>query len=152
MNTTTAIDQRTLEAAYGAYRLTLRKSSGNRAEGRSGSRKQSALKIVSERYHIPVGELKRAIRSMDEERGIGHEHTAAYQQRLDYQLAAAELEKQNTGKCPLCDDRRDSWTLRTEDDPDEVRVRVDPFEVEIYGELKPLLSCLGCYFAIDSEI
>ena len=99
-----------------------------------------------------MGELKGLVRAMEKERGISHEHPESYQRWVDYWAAAAELEKQNTGHCPVCDDRRDKWILQPEDGADEVKVRIDPFESEIYNRLDPLLSCLGCYFAIESEI
>lgn len=156
MDTISSLDQRTAEAAYSAYRAALKaarkRAAAAEEDSRAGARKQAALKIVSERYRIPIGELKGLIRAMDEERGIGHEHPEAYQRWVDYFAAAAELEKQNTGKCSVCDDRRDRWVLQPEDGPDEVKVRVNPYDAEIEEQLRPLLSCLGCYFVIESEI
>lgn len=146
------VDERTATAAFSSYRAYLKSISKNRADGRSGSRKQSALRVVSERYQIPIGKLKRFVQTMEAERGIVHEHTESYERQLAYQKAAEELEKTNTGACPLCDDRRDRWNLQPSDGPDEVKVRANPYEIEIYGELKPMLSCLGCYFVIETDI
>lgn len=156
MDTQTVVDQRTVEAAYSAYRAALKASRKRAAaaveDSRAGARKQAALKIASQRYRIPMGELKVLIRAIEKRHGISHEHPVAYQEWVNYWAAATELEKQNTGHCPICDDLRDKWILDPADGPDEVKVRLDPFESEIYGALDPLLSCLGCYFAIESEI
>jgi len=147
-----AVDPRTAEAAYSSYRSALRISRNLQELERTGSRKQEALKIASGRYRIPLGQLKRLVLAMDAERGIVHEHPQSYQRELDYRKAAAELEETSTGVCPQCDDARDRWNLKPEDGPDEVKVRVNPYEVEISGVLKPMLSCLGCYLAVDSDI
>lgn len=156
MDTITSLDQRTAEAAYSAYRAALKaarkRAAAAEEDSRAGARKQAALKIASQRYRIPMGELKVLIRAIEKQHGISHEHPAAYQRWADYWAEAADLEKQNTGHCPICDDRRDRWILQPEDGPDEVKVRLDPYEAEIEDALSPLLSCLGCYFAIESEI
>ncbi len=146
------VDERTATAAFSSYRAYLKSLSKNRADGRSGPRKQSALRVVSERYRIPIGQLKRLVQAMEEECGIVHSHTESYERELVYRKRAAELEKTNTGACPLCDDRRDRWSLRGDEGPDEVKVRVNPYEIEIYGNFKPMLSCLGCYFDIETDI
>lgn len=156
MDAQTVVDQRTVEAAYSAYRATLRaarkRAAATAEDSRAGARKQAALKIASQRYRIPMGELKVLIRAIEKRHGISHEHPAAYQEWVDYWTAAAELEKQNTGHCPVCDDRRDRWILQPEDGPDEVKVRINPFVAEIEDELWPMLSCLGCYFVVESDI
>lgn len=156
MDAQTVVDQRTVEAAYSAYRAALRAARKRAAtageDSRAGGRKQAALKIASQRYRIPMGELKVLIRAIEKQHGISHEHPAAYQRWVDYWAEGSELEEKNTGHCPICDDRRDRWILDPADGPDEVKVRLNPYDAEIEERLRPLLSCLGCYFVIESEI
>lgn len=131
---------------YSAYRMTLR---GLRKSGpqRAGARKQRAREIVSERYKLPISQVKSIVRKFDEEIQLVREHDPAYLMELKYRQEADELfaAHGNSPSCPHC------GNVPTEAG-DVVRVRVNPYEEEVNGEFKPLLSCFRCYLAFRDAI
>ena len=126
-----ATDDRTLEAAYSCYRAVIGVKRNLQSGERAGARKQEALKIASDRYRIPMGQLKR---------GIVHEHTESYKRELAFLEEAGELEKQNIGVCRECKGERDSGDFPDPEYFREVRVRLNPHLSELQGRLVPALS------------
>lgn len=54
------------DRVYGNYRTALR-SMPHTAGSRAGSRKQRARVLISERFHLPISEVKRIVQKKDGE-------------------------------------------------------------------------------------
>lgn len=70
------------QAIYNNYRAALR-SMPHTAGSRAGERKQRALKLTADRYHIPVSEVKEIVRNLDEVNGISHDQDPNYLRKLE---------------------------------------------------------------------
>lgn len=142
------LDEKVEKTVYSAYRQTLakmKKHSDSR-DTRASELKQRALKVVADRYHVRIGDVKRTVRKKDEEIGLTHEHTDNYLKELEYQKAAvALLEKHKDTKiCPHCEREAVEEIL--------VRVRVNPYRAELYEEMVPIYSCYECYRETSYDI
>lgn len=135
-----------IESIYGAYRLNLkalRKAGPNRA----GARKQVALKNTADRYHVPISLVKAIAREQDALNGITHEHDVNYQAELDLMKKAEALlaAHGNNPACPEC------GKIPTEPG-DVVRIRIDPYDLNIHGTKDVMLSCFMCYLTMEDYI
>jgi hypothetical protein len=135
-----------IESIYGAYRLNLkalRKAGPNRA----GARKQLALKNTADRYRVPISLVKSIAREQDALAGITHEHDVNYQAELDLIKKADALiaTHGNNPACPSC------GNVPTEPG-DTVRVRLDPFDLNVHGIKDVMLCCFMCYLKIEDQI
>ena len=67
------------------------------------------------------------------------------QDAINFQRAVEEIELANEGNrvCPSCE---------REVPEEELRVRMDPFEIKIHNRLKPLYSCGDCYDEVELDI
>lgn len=135
-----------IESIYGAYRLNLkalRKAGPNRA----GARKQVALKNVADRYHVPISLVKAIAREQDALSGITHEHDVNYQAELDLMNKAKALLSAH-GNNPVCPSCKNVPT----EPGDVVRIRLDPFELNVNGVKDVMLSCFMCYLGVEDGI
>lgn len=133
------------ETIYNAYRLTLRalkKSSSERGRhddglNRAGSRKQIALKTVSDRYHVRVRDVVRIVKKGDAAAGVEHEHDHRYlfELELSKRIESVRKELADDPSCQICG---------TTDHDALIRVRY--FE----GEESVRKTCFPCYFRSDS--
>lgn len=135
-----------IESIYGSYRLNLkalRKSGPQRA----GARKQLALKNTADRYHVPVSLVKSIAREQDSLNGITHEHDAAYLAELALVKKAQALlaAHGDNPACPVC------GKVPTEPG-DTVRVRVDPYDLNVHAVKDVTLSCFICYLNLEESI
>lgn len=76
------------KAVYDNYRASIRaqrKSSGG--AGRTGNRKQVALKATADRYFIPISQVKGIVREGDLANGIIHEYTEPYKRELAFKAS-----------------------------------------------------------------
>lgn len=124
---------------YSAYRSALKKQRHQRA----GARKQAALHMTADRYHVPVSTVKKVAQAHDVSAGITHEHTEEYAKRLAYYLAAEARQAAydaNPVGCPNCGSH------------EEVKVRADPVDLEIYDVFTVTLACIDCYEQMEMEV
>lgn len=128
------------EKVYGAYRSTLRKMTGNRA----GARRNAARHIIVERYNVSFRDLKKIVQEGDAIHGVEHPHTPEYLAKLKFATDARLLEEEYSSYtgCPQCKNV----------DAFEVRVRVNPFDIEVYSEYNPLYTCFECYLKIGEDV
>ena len=127
---------------YNDYRNllnNLRENSRNR-DSRASERKQKALKMVSDKRKISIGEVKRLIRKIDENKGLKHEQA---QESKDLFLIKSEykrLQEKLPGEfsCSLCTN-----TATHGDNPALIRYRYRYMKEE-NGIRIPVLS-LMCY-------
>lgn len=61
-------------------------------------------------------------------------------------VAEIELANEDNRVCPSCE--REISVL----DGAELRVRPNPYEIEIHGVLKPMYSCYDCYVEVEQDI
>lgn len=134
------------DRVYSNYRAVLR-SMPHTAGSRAGSRKQRARVLTSERYHLPISQVKSIVHAKDEANNITHEHTVAYQKKLEFDREAQELLSQH-GDNPACPHCKEVPTL----DIDRVRIWVSPYLAEIEGIIRPILCCTNCYDDLDADI
>lgn len=129
----------TEEKLYSRYRSILKGQKQNRA----GARKQAALAITADRYHVPISTVKKVAQAHDVSTGITHEHTAEYAKRLAYYLEAKPVQDAydaNPVGCRNCGSHK------------EVKVRPDPVDLEIYDVLTVTIACIDCYEQMELEV
>lgn len=143
----TSKDQTT--AIYNNYRAALR-AQPHTVASRAGARKQKALQITADRYHVPISEVKEIVRSLEGESKNDREQD--FQKNLDHlkylgnREAAAEVAAEKllsdqleiTGDpdhAPIC------TTCGTSDEKDLVRIRVNEIHEAKTGELDFTLQC-----------
>jgi hypothetical protein len=95
------------QSIYGEYRSALRalKNNSNSRESRASERKQKALKLVADRKHIRISEVKNIVRAGDAANGITHEHTDNYLEEFRIKglmTAAVEEFTANPVGCVIC--------------------------------------------------
>lgn len=137
------------KAIYDNYRASVRSQRKfESSDGRTSSRKQKAREQTAERYHVPISVVKNIVREYDELRGVTHEHDVKYLEDLEYARQAEELIEahgRNNKVCPICGNT-------PVEDGDSVRVRVDPYDSEIYQKYRPMLSCFNCYLNVSYDV
>lgn len=144
------MDTKTETAIYNNYRSALRianraSRSGSKSS-RAAERRNHARRQTVNRYNIPFTELKTIIAKHDELNGITHEHTEQYQYELALDLANKEYRK-NPHPCK----RINSEGVEC-GNTENVRVRWNPFELEIYGEHYAMTTCFECYLEVSYDI
>jgi hypothetical protein len=102
------------DSVYTTYRSSLRaqrKNDGGR--GRTGARKQNALKVAADRYGIPISKVKAIVRELDAANGITHEHPETYKFELAF-MAIFQEAKARLGEspCVVCDVEYSSGLVR----------------------------------------
>lgn len=126
---------------YNNYRSAL--TAINRCKGdHAAQRRNSARKITVDRYNVSFADLKRIIREQDEARGVTHEHPAGYALELERENEyAAAVEAYNANPVPCqCGNT------------ELVRVRVNPYEIEINDVWRLMVRCYECYRIIELDI
>jgi hypothetical protein len=130
---------RTEQSIYGEYRSVLRsikQQPGNR-NSRAADRKQQALKIVADRKHIRISEVKNIVRAGDAAKGITHEHTENYLEELRVENLLKEIQAEiliNPADCSVCLD----WD---EEPTTPVTVRLNGNLYEATGETEFNYRC-----------
>lgn len=135
-----------IESIYGSYRLNL-KALRKAGPQRAAARKQVALKNTADRYRVPISLVKAIAREQDALNGITHEHDVNYQAELDLMKKAETLlaAHGDNPACPSC------GKVPTEPG-DVVRVRINPFELNVNGVKDVMLSCFMCYLRVEDDI
>jgi len=146
-NTNTALVQDDVqeERIYTKYRHFLRSAAGhqphydqNRPNSRAAARRQQARKLTVEQFSIPFAEVKRIVAKHDALNGITHDHTPQYIRSLELMREQEKFDA-NPTPCPSCGN------------PENVRVRWEPFEYDVNDSYVPMVSCFVCYFMVEKE-
>ena len=87
---------------------------------------------------MPYAELKRIINTHDAANGITHEKGEDYYQKMEYENAVAAYEA-NPTPCSC-------------GSTEMVRVRVNPYYMEIHNEFKLGTLCYDCYREVESDV
>ena len=121
---------------YNNYRLALKVVNKTYRHGNGKStvaeRKQKARKVTVDRYNIPYTDLKDIISKGDAVKGIEHARPTNDQNALDLENANRMFEK-NPEPCSKCGTT------------ENVSVSYNPFDVEVSGIYKMMVSCRDCY-------
>lgn len=145
-------------SVYNTYRATLKKARSAASGGRTSERKQRALKVAADRHHLPISQVKQIVRDMDAVNNITHEHTAEYQAKLDFQIAARALKKEANGACQssfhseYTDEQRAEHEETVPWDTLTPEIRVHPYEMEMYGNAVPVFVCGMCYDVLTEDV
>lgn len=133
------------QRVYNNYRSALR-SFPHTAGSRAGERKQRARVLTSTRYNLPISKVKEIVREQDAPNGITHEHDVNYYKKLEFQETAQGMldAHGDSDVCPTCN--------VTPENPEEIRIRVNPFMEEMHKEIVPMLSCFNCYFSVKYDM
>lgn len=130
-----AQDQADLETRiYNNYRAALRSQVG----GRAASRRQAARKITVGRFGVSYAQVKEIVTRLDEVHGVTHEHTENYLRTLAVQRAQEEYDR-NPVPCQC-------------GSTDMVRVRPNPYTLEIHGTSQLTTLCYACYRVLEEDI
>lgn len=105
----------------------------------AAQRRNAARKITVERYKVSFAEVKRIVNEQDALKGITHKHNERYVHTLEL-FHANEAYKANPVPCPWCGNT------------DDVEVRFNPFDVEIYNTFNLITSCEECYERVAEDI
>lgn len=137
------------KAIYSNYRAALR-AQPHTVSSRAGERKQKALKITADRYHVPISKVKEIVRNLEEENGIVHEHDAGYLKNLEREASAdaaatefiaAQLEITGDASLPpMC------TSCGTSEEKALIRIRVNEIHEETTGELVFTMQCFKDWF------
>lgn len=119
---------------YKNYRAALAAQKDHRA----AARRQAARKMTVERYNVSYAQVKEIVARHDALTGITHEHTADYLRELEFQAAQAEYDK-NPVPCACGSEEM-------------VRVRYDPFDLEVHGIYRMSVKCFECYLERKYDI
>lgn len=143
------------KAIYSNYRAALR-AQPHTASSRAGARKQKALQITADRYHVPISKVKEIVRKLEEENKIAHEQDPNYLKHIAREAAAdaaavkfmaAQLElTRDPNHPPIC------TTCGTSAENSYVRIRANEVQEAATGELVFTLQCFKDWFytaAID---
>ena len=133
---------------YRAYRNTLSKMFG----GTKSEKKQRALKIVADRYSVPVGELKDIVRAGDSEKGITHDKPLSGFSEAEEVFAEeagylqSQWEEKNDSKCPICGKEPNNYPELKKS------IEVRPIYPIKNGSWIPYLSCFDCYLTEKQRV
>lgn len=137
------------QAIYNNYRAALR-SMPHTAGSRAGERKQRALKLTADRYHVPVSEVKEIVRSLDEVNGVSHDQDPNYLRKLERaQLHAKATEEMIAAQRETLGDPEAAPSCTTcgrSDDTSMVAVRFNELHEEKTGEITFTLQCFPDWF------
>ena len=133
---------------YRSYRNALSKMLG----GTKSEKKQRALKIVANRYSVPIGELKDIVRTGDIEKGITHdkplsgfsEAEEVFAEEAEY--LQAQWEEKNDSKCPVCGKEPKNYPELKKN------IEVRPIYPVKNGSWIPYLSCFDCYLTEKQKV
>jgi hypothetical protein len=125
---------------YKNYRAALASLTANTSDSftHAAQRRQSARKVTVDRYNVPYAELKRIISTHDTVNGITHEKGEDYYQKMEYENAVTAYEA-NPTPCHCGSTKM-------------VRVRVDPYYMEIHNEFKLGTLCYECYREVEGDV
>lgn len=113
----------------------------NRNESRYGRNtsyhEYQASVAVASKYSLQRIDVLSVIRAED-----------TIQNEIKFEIEAKEIteENRNNTVCPECNE------IIANNDDDELRVRVDPLQKEVYSNLEPLYSCYGCYLEVSYQV
>lgn len=137
------------KAIYSNYRAALR-AQPHTVSSRAGERKQKALKITADRYHVPISKVKEIVRNLEEENKISHDHDPNYLKNAQREAAAdaaatefiaAQLEITGDPSLPpTC------TSCGTFEEKDLVRIRVNEIHEDATGELVFTMQCFKDFF------
>lgn len=125
------------DRVYNNYRTVLRnanKNAGSR-DSRVAARKQAARVATSDRYKLPISQVKQIVREKDAENGIGHDQPEAYLDEMKLTKRFTDVQDAYDANPVGC--RCGSHEL--------VRVRVNARIHAQDGRVVPFLSCFNCY-------
>jgi hypothetical protein len=141
------------QAIYNNYRAALR-SMPHTVGSRAGERKQRALRLTSERYHVPISEVKKIVQNLEEENGISHDKDPNYLRKLERaqlhekateELLAAQRETlSDSGADPTC------TTCGRSDKASLVAVRFNEVREAETGEPEFTLQCFPDWYYTSS--
>lgn len=144
---------------YKSYRSTLSSLKKSPEYNRAATRKQRALKQTADKYEVRISEVKSIVHEYDEIHGVTHGHPEPYLDELRFNKEVEEVEAKYSHLpedfCPVCENNEkihDPILLPIGKEGNEVRVRANPFVMEIHGVLTPMYSCFGCYIHERHEI
>lgn len=137
------------KAIYSNYRATLR-AQPHTTSSRAGARKQKALQITADRYHVPISEVKEIVRNLEEENGVIHEHDSGYLKKIQIEaeadlaaerFMAAQLEATGDPEHPaIC------TSCGTFDEDEIVRIRLNEVSELATGDREFTLLCFKHWF------
>lgn len=131
------------QSIYHNYRNALKsfRANSHGSSERASERKQRALKVTSERYGVPLGEIKNIVRVHEIESGITHEHPANYKLLLDVDEKCHDLYEDFTHPIQRC------TTCFTEQDGQAIRYRIDQKDWRelTVQDITITRSCLRCH-------
>lgn len=137
------------KAIYSNYRAALR-GQPHTASSRAGERKQKALQITADRYHVPISKVKEIVRTLEEKNKISHDQDPNYVRKLEREAAADAaatrfMAKQakitgNADLDPMC------TICGTSAEEDIVRIRVDEIEEIATDEVVFTMLCFKDWF------
>lgn len=137
------------QAIYNNYRAALR-SMPHTAGSRAGERKQRALKLTADRYHVPVSEVKEIVRSLDEVNGVSHDQDPNYLRKLERaQLHAKATEEMISAQREAVGDPEAAPSCTTcgrSDEASMVAVRFNEVHEEKTGTIAFTLQCFPDWF------
>lgn len=141
------------KAIYSNYRAALR-AQPHTVSSRAGERKQKALQITADRYHVPISEVKEIVRNLEAENGVSHEHDSGYLKKLQIEaeadlaaerFMAAQLEATgDPNHAPIC------TTCGTSAEEDIVRIRLNEVNVIATDDREFTLQCFKHWFYAHS--
>lgn len=137
------------KAIYSNYRAALR-AQPHTVSSRAGERKQKALQITADRYHVPISKVKEIVRELEKENSISHDHDPNYLKNIEREAAADaaatefwEAQLEITGDLnlpPMC------TTCGVSEESAIVRVRVNEVHEVATGELVFTMQCFKDWF------
>lgn len=137
------------KAIYSNYRAVLR-GQPHTVSSRAGERKQKALQITADRYHVPISKVKEIVRKLEEENKISHDQDPNYIRKMEREAAAdaaatefiaAQLEITGDPNLPaVC------TSCGTFEEDAYVRIRVNEVHEDATGELVFTMQCFKDWF------
>lgn len=130
------------KAVYANYRNALKASHAPRA----AARKQDALKVTSDRYKLPISEVKEIVRASELEAGITHEHTPDYLREQAFAGLAAKAEAELIPKQIKDHDNIYCSKCYTKDTTSVISVRPNMKELLERNHLSFSVQCFRCWY------
>ena len=113
---------------------------------RASNRKQNALKLTADRYHIPVSQVKEIVREREAAEGITHEHPEEYKNLLAMDVAYNEAIKAVEERREAGDPTAHVCTDCGRPDGDDTILRVRPIVYDMKDDYTFGLLCYPCWY------
>lgn len=141
------------KAIYSNYRSALRAAriaAGRDSSTRAGGRKQAALQVTADRYHLPISEVKKIVKNLEEVNGVTHEKDSGYLEQVAFDEALAQAEenfrKDQFGVTGKANHALICTSCGTSFESKLVRVRPDEVTSQLTGKLRFTLECFEDWF------